>query len=139
MCIAFILTRILIFYVLPIFFLVPSNNIAVIVVAVRNLKNFKARFYSSYSSWDASPTLKEDHKLIKHGPYAIVRHPIYTGLLLACLGAGLAAGEVRGFLWILCIPGFVQKALVEEDIMHKAFKDYRNYASRVSRFIPWLC
>ncbi|HTO72805.1 MAG TPA: isoprenylcysteine carboxylmethyltransferase family protein, partial [Gemmatimonadales bacterium] len=42
--------------------------------------------------WSGRVTLKEDHALIRRGPYALVRHPIYTGLLLALLGTALARG-----------------------------------------------
>src|SRR5262245_50049778 len=46
-------------------------------------------------SWQADVTLKTDHVLVRHGPYAIVRHPIYLGLLVAVVGMGLVLGEVR--------------------------------------------
>ena len=37
--------------------------------------------------WSVSVTLKQDHRLVRSGPYAITRHPIYTGILLALLGS----------------------------------------------------
>ena len=43
-------------------------------------------------------TIKQDHRLVRRGPYAIVRHPIYAGFVLAMLGTALALGELRGLL-----------------------------------------
>ena len=45
------------------------------------------------TNWSAMPTIKEDHELIQRGPYRLVRHPIYTGLLLAVFGSCLAEGR----------------------------------------------
>jgi protein-S-isoprenylcysteine O-methyltransferase Ste14 len=49
-------------------------------------------------NWSSSMTVKQDHQLIRQGPYSIVRHPIYSGLLLALLGTALALGELRGIV-----------------------------------------
>src|SRR5262249_41207275 len=47
-------------------------------------------------NWSATVTLKQDHELVRRGPYAVVRHPVYSGLLLGMLGTALTLGEVRG-------------------------------------------
>ena len=49
-------------------------------------------------NWSSMVTLKQDHELIRSGPYRWVRHPIYTGLLLAILGSAIALGEWRGLI-----------------------------------------
>src|SRR6266852_6362884 len=49
-------------------------------------------------NWSGRVTIKEQHELIQSGPYAIVRHPIYCGFLLAILGTAVVHGEVRAFL-----------------------------------------
>ena len=49
-------------------------------------------------NWSGTVTLKQGHELIRTGPYRFVRHPIYTGLLLAVLGSAIAIGEWRGLL-----------------------------------------
>jgi protein-S-isoprenylcysteine O-methyltransferase Ste14 len=54
------------------------------------------------SNWSGTVTVKEDHVLICTGPYAWVRHPIYTGLLAAILGTAVARGELRG-VWALAL------------------------------------
>jgi protein-S-isoprenylcysteine O-methyltransferase Ste14 len=53
------------------------------------------------SNWSGRATVKAAHELIVTGPYALARHPIYTGLLSAALGTGLAAGKIR------CLVGFM--------------------------------
>ena len=52
-------------------------------------------------NWSSNVTLKEDHTLVRSGPYRIVRHPIYTGLLVALLGTAIALGELRCFLGVI--------------------------------------
>src|ERR1700689_5487996 len=49
-------------------------------------------------NWTRSVTIKQDHELIATGPYAVVRHPIYTGILTGFLGMAIAISQVRGFI-----------------------------------------
>ncbi len=50
------------------------------------------------SNWSRSVTIKQGHELITTGPYAVVRHPIYTGFLAGFLGTVIALSQVRGFI-----------------------------------------
>jgi len=86
----------------------------------------------------ASFAIKEGHQLITHGPFAIVRHPIYTGLLALLLGATLVLDSVLtlglGVLFVL--PLWFHTA-IEEPIMEQQFGDaWRDYAKRVPRLVP---
>ena len=64
--------------------------------------------------WSARVTLKEGHQLIRSGPYAFVRHPIYTGMLIACVGTALVVGEWRGLLAVvLLVTAHSRKAVRE--------------------------
>src|SRR5258708_10728737 len=49
-------------------------------------------------NWSRSVTIKQDHELITSGPYAVVRHPLYTGVLTGLLGTAIALSQVRGFI-----------------------------------------
>ncbi len=49
-------------------------------------------------NWSASVTIKQDHDLVRSGPYAIVRHPLYAGVLLAMFGTTIFLGQIRGFI-----------------------------------------
>jgi protein-S-isoprenylcysteine O-methyltransferase Ste14 len=89
--------------------------------------------------WSQAVTLKEGHELVTSGPYALVRHPIYTGLLLGFVGCAVARGEWRGLLAVLLV--FIvlwRKLKVEEQWMRAQFGDaYGAYARRVSALVPF--
>jgi protein-S-isoprenylcysteine O-methyltransferase Ste14 len=90
--------------------------------------------------WTAAPTVMEQHKLRTSGPYAITRHPIYTGLLGMLLGSGLLAGAGR---WILYLPIYLVllqfKIHTEERLMLAEFPDdYPRYRRRVPQLVPGL-
>jgi protein-S-isoprenylcysteine O-methyltransferase Ste14 len=90
-------------------------------------------------NWSGWVTLKEDHALVRSGPYRFVRHPIYSGLLLAFLGSALAVGEWRGLVAVaLALLGFVLKLRIEETRMRETFSDYDAYSRRTARLIPGL-
>lgn len=91
-------------------------------------------------NWSATVTVKHDHRLIRKGPYTIVRHPIYSGALLGLLGTALAWGEVRGLIGLAmaCI-GWRLKSRVEEAFMIEQFGDeYARYQREVKALIPFL-
>ncbi|MGZ4856404.1 MAG: methyltransferase family protein, partial [Candidatus Angelobacter sp.] len=65
-----------------------------------------ARFWIG-RNWSGTITIKEQHELIQSGPYRIVRHPIYTGLLLAYLSTAIVHGQLSGFVgFFLLLLGF---------------------------------
>jgi protein-S-isoprenylcysteine O-methyltransferase Ste14 len=89
------------------------------------------------SNWSGTVTLKEDHTLIRTGPYRYVRHPIYSGLLLAILGTAVAIGEWRGLLaFALAFLSFAYKSRVEEDRMRETFPEYDRYRQETAALIP---
>lgn len=90
-------------------------------------------------NWSARVTLKEDHSLIRTGPYGRVRHPIYTGMLLALAGTAIAIGEWRGLVAVaLAVPAFVRKSRVEEDRMGQTFPEYEQYRRGTAALIPFV-
>jgi protein-S-isoprenylcysteine O-methyltransferase Ste14 len=88
--------------------------------------------------WSARVTLKEGHRLIETGPYAYVRHPIYTGMLLGCIGTTLVIGEWRGVLAVvLLLAAHSRKALREERLLTREFGDeYIAYRRRTGFMFP---
>jgi protein-S-isoprenylcysteine O-methyltransferase Ste14 len=92
------------------------------------------------ANWSARAAVKEGHELITWGPYAVTRHPIYTGLLAAVAGTALAGGEWRHALGLAVILfGFLIKMSQEERLMAQAFPDaYPRYRRRVKALIPGL-
>jgi protein-S-isoprenylcysteine O-methyltransferase Ste14 len=98
-----------------------------------------ARFSLS-TMWSVAPKVKGDHKLRIHGPYAVTRYPIYTGLLGMMLGATLLSGIGQ---WIVLFPVglivFEVKIRMEERLMVVTFPDeYPRYRRRVPQLVPGL-
>ncbi len=96
-----------------------------------------ARFYIG-RNWDGLVALKEDHQLVRGGPYAIVRHPIYSGFMLATLGTAIADGEVAGLVsTAMIVIAWGYKARVEEAFMIEQFgAEYLQYRRDVKGLIP---
>jgi protein-S-isoprenylcysteine O-methyltransferase Ste14 len=91
-------------------------------------------------NWSGTVTVKENHELMRTGPYAIVRHPIYSGGLLGLLGTALVAGELRGLLGVaLAFLGWGMKLRIEEAFMTEQFgADYTRYRREVRALIPFV-
>jgi protein-S-isoprenylcysteine O-methyltransferase Ste14 len=93
------------------------------------------------SMWSISPdVLKDRHQLRTQGPYAVTRHPIYTGLLGMLFGTTLLNGlGVWIGLPIVGVVVFATRVPVEERLMSKTFpEDYERYRQRVPQLIPGL-
>jgi protein-S-isoprenylcysteine O-methyltransferase Ste14 len=90
-------------------------------------------------NWSGSVTLKEGHALIRTGPYEYVRHPIYTGLLLAFAGVAVAIGQWRGLLALaFAFTAFVIKSRIEEGRMRATFAEYADYSRHTRALIPFV-
>jgi protein-S-isoprenylcysteine O-methyltransferase Ste14 len=91
-------------------------------------------------NWSSDVTFKQGHELVKAGPYRFVRHPIYTGLLLMCLGSALDIGRLRGWLGlVLVFVGFWIKLKQEETLMLQHFPDdYPAYRKQVKALVPFV-
>jgi protein-S-isoprenylcysteine O-methyltransferase Ste14 len=90
--------------------------------------------------WSVSARLVEGHRLITTGPYALVRHPIYLGLLLLLLAAGLAESTpfVLGGAAAIFLIGFVVRIRAEERLLQAAFlNEWDAYRRRVPAIIPF--
>src|SRR5580693_6837901 len=91
-------------------------------------------------NWSRSVTIKQDHELITTGPYAVVRHPIYTGILTGLLGTAIALSQVRGIIVLaLFFLAFWLKLRMEEQWMRSQFGEtYATYARRTAALVPYL-
>ena len=91
-------------------------------------------------NWSRSVTIKKDHELITTGPYGVVRHPIYTGILAGFLGMAIAISEVRGFIVLgLVFIVFWIKFRMEEQWMRSQFGEtYARYARQTAALVPYL-
>jgi protein-S-isoprenylcysteine O-methyltransferase Ste14 len=91
-------------------------------------------------NWSAIVTLKQDHELVTRGPYALVRHPIYTGLLFGFLGSAIALGQWRGLFAVAIVYlALLRKYRLEERWMRERFGvAYDTYRARVKALVPLL-
>jgi protein-S-isoprenylcysteine O-methyltransferase Ste14 len=91
-------------------------------------------------NWSSQITVKEGHEFVRRGPYGLVRHPIYSGVLLALFGTAICIGELRGVIAFgLFIAGFWLKARLEETLLLEQFgEQYRSYQSEVKVLIPFV-
>ena len=97
-----------------------------------------ARFHLG-KNWSSHPALKENHEMVTSGPYRFIRHPIYTGILLAELGTGLAVGYIWLIPLVLGAIIFVRRVSIEEKIMMKQFPDkYSEYKKHTKALIPFV-
>lgn len=89
-------------------------------------------------NWSGVVTLKQDHELVRGGPYRYVRHPIYTGILFGFVGSAIARDEWRGVLAVaIAYLALWRKLRLEERWMVERFGDaYREFQARVPALIP---
>lgn len=98
---------------------------------------FWARWHLG-ANWSGVVTLKEGHELIRRGPYRTIRHPIYTGILLALLGTAVAIGEVRVLLAVaIAWLSFYLKARREESFLSEEFgPSFAEHRQHTGMFFP---
>jgi protein-S-isoprenylcysteine O-methyltransferase Ste14 len=91
-------------------------------------------------NWSGDVTFKQGHNLIRTGPYRLVRHPIYTGLLVMFLGTAVNSGLVCSWVGLLVVAiSFWIKLKQEEKIMLKHFPDtYPAYQKQVKALVPFI-
>jgi len=91
-------------------------------------------------NWSNAVTIKQGHELITTGPYALVRHPIYTGILTGFLGTAIALSQVRGFIgFVLIFLVLWAKLRMEEEWMRSQFGEtYSTYVHRTAALVPYI-
>lgn len=91
-------------------------------------------------NWSRAVSIKEQHQLIRGGPYRFVRHPIYSGILLAMVGTFLANGKVRGALAVVLVWfAWLVKSRMEEQFMVRSFgAEYEAYRRSTGALFPRL-
>jgi protein-S-isoprenylcysteine O-methyltransferase Ste14 len=90
-------------------------------------------------NWSSNVVVKQDHALVRTGPYRWVRHPIYAGIILAFVGAALYIGEWRGLIATVCVfLSFLVKSRAEEAQMEKLFPEYQQYRQKSAALIPLI-
>jgi protein-S-isoprenylcysteine O-methyltransferase Ste14 len=122
--------------------LLPSGPAWYWIGAVLTLVGLGFAVWARYHigrNWSGVVTVKEDHMLIRSGPYAIVRHPIYTGLLLAFIGTAVGRGRLGGLLAVaFMLYAVLRRVQVEEKWMTEAFGSaYDDYRTTTPGLLPF--
>lgn len=106
------------------------SGIIICIVAIWQLRNY---------SLTALPAPIDNAKLLTSGLYKYVRHPIYTGVILAFAGVALGSGSfIKLLLWLVLVVFFFTKSNYEEGLLSKQFAGYRKYQKYTGRFLPKL-
>jgi protein-S-isoprenylcysteine O-methyltransferase Ste14 len=114
-------------YVGGVLFIAPG--LILLYVSVKNLGR----------SLTANPVPKEDAQLVETGVYKFVRHPIYSGLLLAALGTVVQSMDIsKAVIWATLFIVLNFKATWEETLLVKKYSTYTDYMKRTGRFVPRL-
>jgi protein-S-isoprenylcysteine O-methyltransferase Ste14 len=97
-----------------------------------------ARIYLG-RNWGMPMSRKEDPEMVTSGPYASVRHPIYSGITLAMLGSAIGDHVFWIVPLVLSVPYFVYSARREEALMCEQFGErYRDYMRRTKMIVPFV-
>ena len=91
--------------------------------------------------WSSAVTLKDGHRVVDTGPYALVRHPIYTGILIAAAATAVEQGTAISFMGLaLMTLGYWIKARLEESFLREELggESYDAYARRTGMLLPFL-
>jgi protein-S-isoprenylcysteine O-methyltransferase Ste14 len=120
---------------------VPASDAAAWIGVVLTAAGVAIAFWARWhlgANWSGVVTLKEGHELIRTGPYRTIRHPIYTGILLALLGPAVAVGEVRGLLALaIAWLSFYIKARREESFLTQEFgPGFAEHTKHTGMFLP---
>ncbi|MGE5605923.1 MAG: methyltransferase family protein [Bacteroidota bacterium] len=91
-------------------------------------------------NWSGNVVIQKNHQLIQEGPYSLVRHPIYFGVILLVFGSAIVLAGLWGMLITIIISlGLYQKAKLEEKLLMEQFPDkYLEYKKLVKRLIPFI-
>ena len=106
-----------------------APGIIILVISFKNLGR----------SLTANPVPLDKGTLVETGIYKYVRHPIYTGLLLATLGSVVQSmALVKFVVWLALLALLIYKSRFEEQLLMKKYSTYSEYMKRTGRFVPRL-
>ena len=90
-------------------------------------------------NWSQTVSAKEEPELVTSGPYRYIRHPMYTGGFIACLGSAIVAGGAFVFLLLFLGAIFLWRVGAEDKLMEQQFpNEYPDYKKRTKAVIPFV-
>jgi protein-S-isoprenylcysteine O-methyltransferase Ste14 len=90
--------------------------------------------------WSGRVEVKEGHQVVRTGPYSLVRHPIYTGILVGIAGSAVVARELTSFLAVVVmLAAYLRKIQMEEAVLLEVFgAEYEAYRRKVKALVPFV-
>lgn len=121
----------------------PRGTLFAVASAVSSLAGVSLAIWSRVTlgrDWSVNVTLKEGHELVTSGPYARIRHPIYTAVILLAIGLFLLFETLGGTIGVaLLVLGCWIKLRQEEGLMIGQFPEaYPAYMGRTKRLVPFI-
>ena len=118
----------------------PTTNFLGLTLTAAGLAFAIGARFTLGRNWSGTVTIKEDHRLIRRGPYRIVRHPIYSGVLLAMIGTAIGYGRVACLISVpVAFLALWTKSRTEEQFMIEQFgAQYIEYQREVKAIVPAL-
>lgn len=114
------------------------GSIGIIIALVGFALSIWARV-SLGTNWGMPRTLREKPELVTSGPYAFIRHPIYTGMIIAMLGTTIVTNILWIIAFIILAAYFIYSAKREEkDMLEQFSKEYKEYKKRTKFLIPFI-
>lgn len=90
-------------------------------------------------NWSQTVSIKKGHELVTSGPYRFVRHPMYTGGFIACIGSAIVGGGAWIFLLVILGAIFLWRVGAEDKLMEEQFpNEYPDYKKRTKAVIPFV-
>ncbi len=90
-------------------------------------------------NWSQTVSIKKGHELVTSGPYRFVRHPMYAGGLIACIGSAIVCGGAWIFLLVILGAIFLWRVGAEDKLMEQQFpNEYPDYKKRTKALIPFV-
>ena len=116
-----------------------ATRIVGTVITVLGILGYILSLLSLRRNWSLSASIKEGHKLVRSGPYRLIRHPMYSSMTVMVLGSGLLTAN---YAIILCTPivGIVYyvRGKKEEELLRGEFPEYDRYARETRMLIPGI-
>jgi protein-S-isoprenylcysteine O-methyltransferase Ste14 len=118
---------------------IAVNLIGIVILISGLIFTIQARIQLG-QNWSGRVTIKVDHQLIQSGPYKIVRHPIYTGILFGFIGSVIVIGKLGSLLgFVPILADLIVKISKEEKFLLEEFgSNYIQYKKTVKALIPFI-
>lgn len=123
----------------PLNAIASGNSGTLITIAISAIAALAALHANQFGNFNIHPSPKQNGRLIEHGIYSYIRHPMYTAVILFGLGCVLASPMLESVLvlFALCLV-LVRKARLEESWLKQKYPFYGDYIIKTYAFLPWI-